>query len=92
MEEIKKRGRKPLTPEQKALSAEKRKEYDAKWKKEHGYAAQKKYQASHKDARKRYPINIPIDKRARFEELVSKSGMTTSEFIISVIEEKYGTL
>ena len=97
-----KKGRPPLTPEQKEASAAKKREYFRMYAKAHGRANKMAWDKSEKGVvsnRKRaetyrsshyqYRISIPASKKDLLLELASKEGVSVNALFISLIKEKY---
>lgn len=83
----------PLTPEELEARRIARNRSSAKSHKRSGYAAQKKYRATHKEEKRRpfYAIllRVPAESKPVFERLSKDTGLTITELVICAIEEKY---
>ena len=97
MEEKKRRGRPPLSPEEKALRLKEKNKRDIERQKNNGYAAQKKYRLAHPDNvvkwRQRFyepKIRIPKELRPILNSLIKDTGLTITQLFVSAVEEKYG--
>ena len=101
-DEPKKRGRpkKILTPEETEAKRIARNKRDNERQRANGYAAQKKYNAAHRqqeNARKasyrRYiyepRIRIPMEKKEALRSLLEETGLTLTQIVTTLIEEKY---
>lgn len=93
----KKRGRPPLSSEERAKKASEHSKQSVERHKNTGYAAQKKYRALHPDrvraqAQRYYEpkVRIPITSKPVLDELLASTGKTISELFIGAVEEKYG--
>ena len=87
----KKRGRPPLSDEERELRRLETNKKQAERLKRNGYAAQKKYRETHSGYKKNYEpkIKIPLEFRPNLDELLSKTGMTITELFVGAVEEKY---
>ena len=92
----KKRGRPPLSADEKEARRAANIANAAAFHKRTGYAAQKKYKASHPEIYKgRYyepKIRIPIDKKDSLAKLIEQTGLTITELFVGAAEEKYGVI
>lgn len=95
-DDSKKRGRPPLSDEQKAMRKNKTSKPGISATKEGGYASQKRYRANHpekvKEWQHRYyepKVRILQEYRAELERLARETQLTLSELFISAVEEKY---
>ena len=83
----------PLTPEELEARRIARNKSAMERHKKNGYAAQKKYRATHKDEKRRpcYSISlrVPVESKPIFEHLSKDTGLTITELIVRAIEEKY---
>lgn len=87
MEEAKKkRGRPPLTPEQKKVSVERKRERDKGYKKASGYVHQKNYRNSRYEPK----ISIPATKKDSLMLLVKQENTSITGLFVSLIKDKYG--
>lgn len=104
-DDSKKRGRPPLTPEQKALRTQKPSRAGISATKEGGYAAQKRYRANHPERIKEQKrkqnerlrgstyepkLRIPMENKPILERLLSETGLSISQLCLRAVEEKYG--
>ena len=97
-DEVKKRGRpkKILTPEEieakRIAKISQANEYHRKT----GYAAQKKYNAAHKDTYRgtayEARARIPANKKDVFLKLVEVTGLSITDLLVGAVEEKYGVI
>lgn len=87
----KRRGRPPLSDEERELRRIETNKKQAERLKRNGYAAQKKYRETHSGYKKNYEpkIKIPLEFRSNLDELLSKTGMTITELFVGAVEEKY---
>lgn len=92
--EKKKRGRPPLPPGIKAERVAQRNASINAYHKSTGWAAQKKYKASHRDVcrgRTYEPkLRIPMDKKDILVQLMAQTGLTITQLFVGAVEEKYG--
>lgn len=99
-EEKKKRGRPPLTDEQKEMRRIEANKKQADRHKRNGYASQKKYKEAHPDkerewhkiSRARYympTLRIPKEFHANLVELSNQAGLSINQLFINAVEEKY---
>lgn len=81
----KKRGRPPLTPEQRAQRAIARAEYKRVYDKARGYDRQKRFRA------KKYAVLLwlPAEKRDLLDNLLKKLDTSPRELFIDLVNEKY---
>ena len=86
MAEAKKRGRPPLSPEEKAIRSEMRNQYAAEYHRRNGWQSQKKYHEGFYEPK----IAIPLRNKEKFAMLVKNSGMSISDFCLDAIKDKYG--
>ena len=98
-----KRGRRPLTPEQKAESAERRREYYRAYAKAHGrtnkrawdiseqgVASAKARMQKYRSSHYQFQISIPASKKELLLALVNKERQTPSNLFVDLVQEKYG--
>ena len=91
-DEIKKRGRPPLSPEAREARRIAKNKSSAEWHKKNGYAAQKRYKAAHPEQRgQNYEpkIRIALEFKPIIESLTAETGLSITQLFISAIEEKY---
>lgn len=92
-EEKKKRGRPPLSPEEKEKRRIVRNKSAADRHKKNGYVAQKKYRNSHPEKyNQNYEpkIRIPLEKKDVLTKLIGQTGLTITQLFVGAVEEKYG--
>lgn len=86
----KRRGRPPLSDEERELRRIETNKKQAERLKRNGYAAQKKYRETHSYKKNYEPkIKIPLEFRSNLDKLLSKTGMTITELFVGAVEEKY---
>ena len=90
----KKRGRPPLSPEKKTERIIAKNQSTNAYHKKTGYAAQKKYKASHPEVYCAYEpkIRMPVDKKDVVTQLTAQTGLTITQLFVTAVEEKYGVI
>ena len=86
----KKRGRPPLSPEEREAHRKAKNKRDNERKKAKGYTAQKNYRENRKGQVYEPKLVIPASKKALLFELMKSAGMTTTQLFVTAVEEKYG--
>lgn len=87
-DEVKKRGRPPLSPEEKEAHRIAKNKRDSERSKANGYIAQKKYRSEHYVVR----FGLPIKSKETLEDLLHSEGMTAAQMFCHLVYEKYGIL
>lgn len=101
IEESKMRGRPPLSPEEKERRRVEKNTTTAVYHKKTGYAAQKKYQQTHKEQYQVYKkkqrgsiyepkIRIPMEYKNELSQLLKEEEMSLTQLFIFLVREKYG--
>ena len=88
----KKKGRPPLTPEEREARRVAQNKSAMERHKKNGYAAQKKYRAAHPEKyNQNYEpkVRIPLEFKATIESLTQETGFSITRLFISAVEEKY---
>lgn len=87
-DEVKKRGRPPLSPEEKEARRIAKNKRDNELKKQRGYPAQVKYRAA------RYMPRVYLSAKSKesLETLLQKESLTLTQLFIGLVYEKYGIL
>lgn len=95
-ESKKKRGRPPLTPEQKAMRQKKVSKPGISSTKMGGYASQRRYKENHPDKVKEWQrryyepkVRVLQEYRADLERLCRETQLTLSQLFVGAVEEKY---
>ena len=86
----KKRGRPPLSPEEKLKSLERKRERDKGYKRANGYADQKRYRMAHKSERYEVKVVMPSRNRDDFSAFVKSQNTTISKLFLDAISKVYG--
>lgn len=63
---------------------------DNAYQKEHGYAAQKRYQEAHKGSYYEPKIRIPYQNKDLLTDLLARENVSLTQLLISLVREKYG--
>lgn len=82
----------PLTPEELEARRIARNKSAMERHKKNGYAAQKKYRASHPEKyNQNYEpkVRIPLEFKPTIESLTKETGLSITQLFISAVEEKY---
>lgn len=101
MEDAKRRGRPPLSSEERAKRIESRAIKSNEYHKSSGYSAQTKYRQAHLEqyreykeaARKRIyepKIRIPFDKKEDLSLLLQRENLSLTQLFVTLVLEKYG--
>lgn len=88
----KKRGRTPLSPEEREIRRITENKRAMERHKRNGYAAQKKYRVTHPERyRQNYEpkIRIPLEFKPLVENLTKSTGLSITQLFVSAVEEKY---
>lgn len=96
----KKRGRPPLSPEEKEQRRIAKNAATNAYHKKNGYASQEKYRQAHPEKYRAYretarertyepKVRIPIELKVVLEELLKQTGLSISQLFIGAVEEKY---
>lgn len=99
----KKRGRPPLTDEEKALRPKRKTKPAFNSTKAGGYATQRRYEENHREEiRERQRIRrqriyepklrIPLENKETLLNLLSQTGLTMTQLFLGAVEEKYGVI
>ena len=83
----KKRGRHPLSAEEREARQKEHNKRSAEIHKRNGYAAQKKYRKEH--PLYEIKIRVPEKNKEIVSEIIKKSGMSATQFFAFLILEKY---
>ena len=86
-----KKGRPPLSAEEKEARVIEQNKKSAAAHKESGYAAQQKYRETHPEKYDNYEpkIRIASEFRGTLSKLLSKTGLSITNLFIGAVEEKY---
>lgn len=90
--EPKKRGRPPLTSDEREARRAAQNKKAMERHKKNGYAAQKKYRATHPEKyNQNYEpkVRIPLEFKATIESLTQETGLSITRLFICAVEEKY---
>ena len=89
--EKKKRGRHPLSIEEREARQKERNKRSAEIHKKNGYAAQKKYREEHPFNEVYYEIKIRVPKKNKeiVSGIIKQSGMSATQFFASLVQEKF---
>lgn len=85
-DEVKKRGRPPLSPEEKEARRVAKNKRDNEARKQKGYPAQVKYRSEHYVVR----IGLPMESKALLENILNSENMTISQMFGRLVYDKYG--
>lgn len=86
---IKRRGRPPLSPEEREAHRILKNKRDNERKKQQGYVAQKRYRENHKGELYEPKLKIPFEKKNDLLELLRSTGLTMTDLFVGAVEEKY---
>lgn len=89
-EEVKKRGRPALSPEEKEAKRIAKNKRDNELKKQKGYPAQVKYREARRGTVYEFRVNIPLEKKSELEHLIDATGLSKTELFCLAIHEKFG--
>ena len=100
-EEKKKRGRPPLSEEEREAKRIAHNRNSSERHKKTGYSAQKKYQQTHKEQYQEYQkkqrgsiyepkLRIPIDRKEDLTNLLEREGVSLTQMFAALVQDKYG--
>lgn len=89
-EEVKRRGRPPLPPEERAERLKQRRKEENERRKAAGYISQKKYRETRKGTYYEFKISINNDKKVLLDQLVAETGLSKPQLFLRALKDKYG--